>query len=140
MTGTADQTVRRPDGQLVTSVLLKLADVVKRSAIKTGHGGGPDTTLDVRSADTGEERRVLAAGITPEDLVGDVNKVMRIECHVNIIKLVFQTPDHCRQTRHIVLRAGHVQSPSLWIAKVHLGIYDQQFNSLTHMVVSFKSS
>src|SRR5215510_1863802 len=125
VTGTADKTVRRPNRQLVASVLLKLADVVERSTIKTGRCGRPDTVLDIRSADAGEERRAPAAGITPEDRVGDVNKVMRIECNVNIIKLVFKTPDHCRQARHIVLRAGHVQSPSLGIAKVHLGIYDQ---------------
>jgi hypothetical protein len=69
-----------------------------------------------------------------------VNKVMRIECNVNIIKLVFKTPDQCRQARHIMLRSRHIQSPSPGIAKVHLGINDQQFNSLTHNVGSFKLS
>src|SRR5262245_59545444 len=100
MTGASDQAMWRPDGELVATVLLELSHIVERASIQTGLCSRPDSAFDRVPADSSERRGILSPAVSPEDRVRNVNRMVRIQRHVNIVQLVLQAPDHRRQSRY----------------------------------------
>src|SRR4029078_425708 len=85
---TTNQTMRRPDSELVASVLFQLANVVEGTAVKTRNSRCPNPFFHIRLADASENCRMFSVRVAPENRVGNMNKVMRIECDVDVVDLI----------------------------------------------------
>src|SRR5262249_23712433 len=93
----ADQAVWRPDRKLVAAILFQLSTVIERPPVHARHCRGPYSLLNIGARYPGEDRRMPSTAVLPKNRVRDMNPVVRVERHVNIVQLILCSPDHFRQ-------------------------------------------
>jgi hypothetical protein len=76
--------VRRPDAEWVPLVRFKSANIFERTTVESWDCSSPNLVLDIRRCDDGERGRRVACAVSPPVRMGDVVKMMRVQCHVNV--------------------------------------------------------
>jgi hypothetical protein len=89
--------------------------------LPTRISGSPNPVLHIVFSYHREGIRVLALRVHPENWMGDMNDLMRINCAVNLIQALLVLSDEVCEPLHICIGPSHKERP-LFVAKVVLRV------------------
>src|SRR5581483_7729619 len=105
MTPGPNDAVNGPDHELIAFVFFQRPDIGQRFICPTWINRTPLATLDLRPGDGGKWRWVHPRGIHPKDRMSDVQHLMRIECHMNLVEHPSLSVNEFGQNLHVFLRS-----------------------------------
>ncbi len=107
VTPTANEAVWRPHHEGVLACRFECFGVADSVGAEFRQPRRPGAVLDGRSRNHGKRAGRRAATVAPEGGMRDVNQVVTVERHVNLLELVADAVDKRGQADHVRVGAGH---------------------------------
>lgn len=127
--GGTDEAVRWPDHQVITTVGLEGADVLKVPALLGRVCRAPNTLFDIGDGDDGKRRRRISLAVDPHARMCNVNGLVGVESEVKHLHSRPDAGDEPGHTAGVDVGAGDEQC-ALGIAEIDLPIDAEDVDTL----------